>query len=643
MKRAVPTTSSDLLDTLIGKTPYELGKKARTITEMQTPTNQGMITYTLSNFIVSQKKSGDNPYYDQALFFKQQYESNTCYLCGFPIEKGMVEELEHILPIGEALALTGIVQKPKKEMVQTFQTIYNTPEALSYLIEYARSHRCCNQTKGVSSFLSYNRNTSSAERYKIDGNTVSHFLKNVWLNAKPGASRWQEPGACANKSFRNYFSKISMDTFIKNRKKIIMDHYLNPILNFIYKNVKKAPTPDFAELVFLSNQAMSIDQNIWKSVGIRWGGETQTPIEIENTLYFYSKGLSYKKTRDTVLEQILKLAQKNPSLNQKMVDYYNSKKEGRTSRTIDPSSLKRFINVDFLEIKRIHIEYLKNKMIFDKMMIEENMDNEGLLGYEYIYHLIESQNKNLKLFTSMVSSFEKMLLNINNYTTLYLYLYIVYFNPFKYPKKPNFPNEIELNELNDFANTNVQLLGYGPIHDDFVLNVFSNLNYVSNIDHYTNIQQLNSYTNYIALSPLVLNVANGLIDLKNEYDAAAAILELGPKYNDYMMEMEATKVLSNLKGNEEEMETDSLMAPDIKSKKENKSAYEKTLSPSSKKAKSVSSKKISSIVKSNSLPSKLVSSRSLTARSSIAFGRKNKSIKSYDERSKKTNITRKQK
>ena len=547
----VSTTSSGLLSSLFGKSPADLGQLARDITEKQSPTSQGKSTEKLAKFIVDRGNTNDNPYYKQASFYQSQYNSNTCYLCGYPIEAGMVEELEHVLPIGEALALTGIVQQSRKDFIASMPEIYNKPEALSYLLEYARSHRCCNQIKGVTSFLNFNGNPPFNEPYKIDGNAVSNFLKNIWVEASPDGSRWQEPGACANSKFESYFSKVSKETFIANRRQFIVDNYLNPILKYIYQVIQGAPTFKFAQLIFLSNQALSIDQTIWESLGIEWKGDVVTRETVLKTLYDKSLTFDYKTTRDTVLNQILNVKDTHPILNAKMMEYYNTKKEGRTSRNIDASSFKRFINVDFVEMKKLHIDYLKNKKVLEGNVIETGIKNEGFLGFEYMFYLLAAQNEELKLFDSMIGEFNKMMLNINNYTDLYIYLYILFFDPFKIPSKPSYPNEAGLAELNDFTSMYIQALNYGPIHDNFVLTVFGKFNYVcltnSEKETYLNIQQLNDYTNYVVMSPLLLETATSIIDIANQYNAAAALLSFGPKYDDYMQELQASDALVKIR------------------------------------------------------------------------------------------------
>jgi hypothetical protein len=612
----IPTESSKLIKTLYDKTTEELGKKARDITEMQTPGDQGNATYGLANYIVLQGKKTDNPYYEQAAFFKKQYESNTCYLCGFPIEKGMKEELEHVLPIAEALALTGIIQKSKKDFVPTMPSIYNTPEALSYLLEYARSHRCCNQVKAVTSFLGFSEKPSTKDKkegsqieypYNVDGIALSSCLKSIWTEAH-GGTRWQEEGACANKSFTKYFSGMTTEEFIRGRKAFITEKYLNPILNFVYQTVEKAGKFELAELIFLSNQAMSVNPTIWELMGTKWSGSTITKNEAEKKLFTYSKSLNYDNTRDKVLEQLLKMKNKYPALNDKFMKYYTSMKDKTSSRTsmrkVDDSSFKRFINVEFLEMKKIHLELLKTRKYIENDEVRESIKNEGYFGYEYVSNLISSQDSKIILYNSMISKFEKMLENINNYTNLYIYLYILFFDPFKNPKNPQFPNETELEELNDFTSMYVQVIGYGSIHEDFITNIFENFNYVvkryntnhvSKDDEYTylKIQQLNHFTNYVVMSPLLTDVASILIDFSNEYNAAAAIIELGPKYNDYKMEQEAMDVLANLnKKRIEDKEVEGVVNATKKMVSSSSSATTKSSSSSS--TKSSATKKSSS-------------------------------------------------
>ena len=224
----IPTKSGDVLLQIFGKVPADFGELARDLTELQVPQTQGINAYRLADYIVSKGKQ--SKYYDRALFFKNLYESNNCYICGLPIEKGnKQEELEHVLPIGEALALTGIIQDNRKDFEKKIEEIADHPISYMYLLEYARSHTCCNQIKGSLSFLKFNGSPPFKQPYSVDQNTIKTFLKNVWINAGNGGGVQQFPHACANANFVKNMKKISMEKFIESRNEVIVRDFMTPI------------------------------------------------------------------------------------------------------------------------------------------------------------------------------------------------------------------------------------------------------------------------------------------------------------------------------------------------------------------------------------------------------------------------------
>ncbi len=147
----VPEKSSDVVDAIFGSVTgipnYRTG-----ITERQPPTVQGDNALMLAKHIIVKAKTQpvDADLLARANFFKDQWDSGTCYLCGLPILEGdgQEEQLEHILPIGLALGLLGIISETFNQFRD--RLVSNTigdDESLSYLLEYSRSHACCNQIK----------------------------------------------------------------------------------------------------------------------------------------------------------------------------------------------------------------------------------------------------------------------------------------------------------------------------------------------------------------------------------------------------------------------------------------------------------------------------------------------------------------
>jgi hypothetical protein len=85
-------------------------------------------------------------------------EAQICYLCGCPMQEGQLLECEHILPILPALSHLWITKKPYT----------SSPEQEQIGIEYAWSHRCCNQIKSNMMFI----------RPKINERKVGYEINN---------------------------------------------------------------------------------------------------------------------------------------------------------------------------------------------------------------------------------------------------------------------------------------------------------------------------------------------------------------------------------------------------------------------------------------------------------------------------------
>jgi hypothetical protein len=70
----IPTKSSEIIKTMFGLTPNDLGILARKLTEMVSPPTQGKNAYALANYIIDNpdKIGGQSSAkYQQAIFFKQ--------------------------------------------------------------------------------------------------------------------------------------------------------------------------------------------------------------------------------------------------------------------------------------------------------------------------------------------------------------------------------------------------------------------------------------------------------------------------------------------------------------------------------------------------------------------------------------------
>ena len=548
-EQRVPTKSSELLETIYNLSPSVLGQVARDVTEIQNPETQGKNAYALAEYII-QKGPTFRPekpeIYKRAIFFKNLYDSNVCYLCGYPIDTTIshAEELEHVLPIAEALALTAIIQLKGKEFKRNLEEISNSKDAYLYLLEYARAHTCCNQAKGVVSFLSFNGTPPYKEPYKIDNNSISQVFKNIWKNFGHGGNFQQFPHACANTTLvTNYFSKVSMDKFIQERKQYLINNFMTPILNEI-KTFVGTNGLQFAQLCYLANQALSIDQKVWGYLGSKWqGDEIDLPslkrLIIEGVITNPTKpNSSYNNTIDTVINEILKIYDRNTNIklnsiiNQHFNQYLRDENQ-REQRKINKQTFSRIINIEYNSFFDIHIEYLTARN--SQELLNYQQYRYIFFGIEYIFYLLESQKSDFKFNTAMVEQLVEMVYNVNKYTIYYIFLYFIIYNPFYNTSNFESKDNANTTELDNFIQT--IYTPYEEIQLNFVNSVFENFNFLSNISSIfkLDLQVLTNYGSYIATSPITIITAKTLLQLsrsgENQLDREFSTIKNENKVN----------------------------------------------------------------------------------------------------------------
>jgi hypothetical protein len=475
-EKRVPVTSSGLLQTLFGIDTSNLNIPARDLTESALPPVQGLNTKALAEYIV-ETKSSNTRNLQRANFFLQEWNSNICYICGCNINKTQpaksekewhIEELEHVLPIGEALALTGIIQLNQRDFRKSMEQIANTNVAYSYLIEYARAHTCCNQAKGVISFLDFNGTPPFNEPYKIDINNIESVLEKIWDNTvKPGRFR-QESYACGNAALKSDLRNNYSDkkVFIRSRTEFIINNYMIPIIRYIYDDIEKAGFR-FMNLCFLANQAISVDQKVWGLIGARTKiSKHDLYVRIATSINDKYKTSIYQTTRGDIIKSIFY----NRLLSQYIQEYYNSLQVNATTRKSSRAAVATFlnenafstaINSDFLIIKNNYIEFLKNLGVpFIENIIDPSLQvsNEFFFGMQYIILLIENQAVDFVFYEDMVDKLVDMIINVNKYIILYIFLTIINYNS-KYISR-NASNNFEfkylgsLNGLDSFISEN---------------------------------------------------------------------------------------------------------------------------------------------------------------------------------------------
>ena len=565
----IPTLSSEVIAFYFDKDIKELEvKSARGVIELQPPQTQGLNTLALAEYIIDLGDLGkENPYYNRAVFFKTQWDSGNCYICGLQINgTGHTMELEHVLPVAEAHALTGIIQKKRKDFVNidNLKALVNKPYALKYLLEYARSHRCCNQLKSATSFLEFDLSeTDVKKRYTPNLIGINKILNEIYVQGY-GLSKtpkFQEEEACANKSFRTDLKTRWKDKklFIEARYNFIVENYINPIINEI-NDLIGVTSFEFAQLVFMANQAMSIDQNIWKTLtGAPLKGSTSA--EILEVLYTNTEKLNYKNTKEPIALKLIEFINKfTGTFKNKAIEYVSSnlRQSGSTKkpsdRIVDKNTLMGFLNIDYNFYTKIYFENIKS---LNDNYTGLTFDNEGLYGFQYMYYLIKNQNPSINFTKDQVINFNNMMKNINDFMIFYIYIYIIFYNPFIGLKKDikvceritfndiNLPRDLSLLEtFNLEIQTNQGMI---EIHENYCSNIFFNLNYLikrelrqytdaSKVEYmYINIRELENYGLFVIESTKQQVGAEYFIYFANQacadYNAEYNLLKDNPQFN----------------------------------------------------------------------------------------------------------------
>ena len=478
----LPTKSSDILKTIFNLKVKSLNKTPRRITELNPAKTQGQNALLLAKFIVLKGKYLNNLNYSYADKYIKDYESNTCYICGNIINtktENRVEELEHIMPLAEGLAFSLIIQNSSKIFQKTFDSIFKKPIARGYLLEYRRSHKCCNRLKGVTSFFTFDGTPNSETPYKIDENFVSSLLKKIWENARIDGKLYQDSYGCKEPELLSSMKDKEMNNFVNERKQIIINDYLNPLLTFILDNIDSwgKGNLSLAQLVMISNQAITINQNIWKKMGVQ---STENNNETPN-----NENISNKYVLDELLQkssaeecsnsmmEILQSVYNSSNLNNVITDYFKQKTNSRLKNTFD--NWKTFIMLEYYKMQNL----LNNNMEQYDININNIVNPGCYFGMLYMTILL-SNNNNIEFKKNMINDFVNMMQNVNNYCVLTMYLYILHYNPFK-----SGVSSIKNDEMFEtmIKNTN-EIYQYN--HEEYTINTFPGLQYINTIKQKNN-------------------------------------------------------------------------------------------------------------------------------------------------------------
>lgn len=179
-----------------------------------------------------------------------KWNNNTlCYICGLKLIDDNVNEFppecEHILPVYQGSLLLELYKASvdKKNI---------SPE---HNLEYAWSHRCCNQIKSDTSFLTTKRKGKD-EVFALHYNNTKNILNTIY---KGDRSYCQ--------ILKNKINKINKNAWVNERTISIGDNQINPIIEYLSQSLNQSKGLFY--LGILSNILKSVDQNtLYKAQGM---------------------------------------------------------------------------------------------------------------------------------------------------------------------------------------------------------------------------------------------------------------------------------------------------------------------------------------------------------------------------------------
>lgn len=154
---------------------------------------------------------------------------NTCYICGLPIydshnpsSVGVINEsreCEHVLPAFTSLGYKGLLQSSDVSNL-------TDEEKKFFTYEYANAHRCCNQVKSDDKWINYDKKRGL---YVVDLPSLQKTIMSIFESVQYDC-----------KEIRNLIKKtypnIDIKSYFESRYQVIIDNFLNPLLNIINRN-----------------------------------------------------------------------------------------------------------------------------------------------------------------------------------------------------------------------------------------------------------------------------------------------------------------------------------------------------------------------------------------------------------------------
>ena len=235
-------------------------------------------------------------------------EDDSCYICGLPFgrDPGNSPECEHILPVFQASCFLTLYKseygrRPTEDVYRTISdkikrdSLRNLWKEMD--MEYAWSHRCCNQLKSDWSFLKYNNEEGV---FEFDEKTCKILLDSIAkgrnLFGKDG-SKWS---MCSNLS--KLLTGQSYKTWLNARIQSILKRQIEPICDYLNTS-KKDVLPGLYYLSIVSNVINATDAKFRNAAMAEAAGSAQlVPPPPEESLF---KASVYKEVAESIANTML--------------------------------------------------------------------------------------------------------------------------------------------------------------------------------------------------------------------------------------------------------------------------------------------------------------------------------------------------
>ena len=509
-----PLKSSELLDKMFGLTPAHFGKLARDLVETVEPIGQGLNSIRLADNIL--QKGASHPHYEIAKKFQNLWYSNRCYMCGMSIEtKPKHMEVEHICPLTEGMAFEFVITKSVKEFKDNIDEIANSNAPEFYFLEYAKSHTCCNQAKSNTSFLKFNGNPKTGG-YSINKQAIKNVLTKIWDSTVGGDGFQEKPHACGNKKLISDLKRVEggKSKWIDTQIESITDNQVEPIVDKVSEFIGDVGLP-FAQLVFLSNQALSVNPEVWDAMGVRWRGQEISKDDFLTSIVSIDSTATYKNDIEPIIDIIVKMISEQNTFNsddyiKRMYTRVLEKTNKRgSSRKYDTHVLSSIINNIINTFKKEHYDAVTANNTLQPVVDDTR---PLLFGIEYAQLLINAQDAEFKYNSDMIPLFHDMIKNVNNYTLIYITILLIYINNNNGRLPTTEDSIIELNNQIEYYTSIYG--GYNAIHFNFVQRL-AGFNFVVQIreENFYSFDDLSVYGNFVLLEHYFQDAAKAITRL----------------------------------------------------------------------------------------------------------------------------------